>query len=994
MSTIEHINNILFLHHHQKVQMYKFPQDITMENKIYILSCLIDKCDNFPLEMIIDNKQIKHNNYKREYYIPLIEFVINQVISIYSSKPKYRSEIEDIITNKLLKILTSSYKGQYLLNRINFIISKIIKQIDSEKLLLLASSKGTLITFLFWLEYYGVKNIEDLPNNIQETIFVNSIGNSDDRLYKYMIKKIISVNKLFFQQNSSIINNILNNLACSDVPPKYILRRLKYLSEQVSLVSYFHLMIELFSNKKIISNLHKYYYFVPHTFNTIIELCKGYDYYDNLLEKCSISSTDIDNIMTMLKTNIEKHIFCIVLSSLYHIKYDIFKMNENIFEKIVKENYEVLISRINWEMFLSNLDLFPINKKIIRIFTDNNLITKFCIDKGIITRDILLFTRFFVPTTCRSGYIPTFDKTFIMHNKALHYLRMAVKRRFKKKIINYKVKMFDIFKELTTFEPNKNIPVLSHGSEFYRIQKQRFSNLPPRHLLPNQIKQYDEFILREKADGILINNLPIDIFPKNQIINNHIVNAEYIEELDLYLVFDIDIPNMDIVDRYNMIRTAHPYTRNTKLTTINSMTEFIKVFENERKNINKFLTENSNEIIKWYPKFSCLVKEANIQFKQDILNIINTSQFSNILCNSEPYKCDGLILSPLNGDREIKIKPKELITIDLLYSSKKWIDRNKNNWTHIIENNKEVKVNKIYRCYPVISNSEIKFKVGEYRYDKKYPNPYNVVNNILCLIKYDYNDFSSNQNNQEKDYYYQKIGKNISGNFLLTQIFNKQRELLDNNIKLVDIEMNGNWLDLGCGKGKLIPIIQKYNPSYYLGLDIDDNQLFRAIKYSDEKQQVYNFSPCNLAEEWNDTSNKWLSIDNKIKFNYVVSNFSIHYFFTDKFWEQLSNIVMPNTKFIFNLVNENAKNKEWYYDSINGNKSYMKINGNKVSYLFDWIHQSEKIEGLICREHIFRTLKKFGWRLVNELCINETNQNTPIINNLVNMYSWFIIEKI
>ena len=71
--------------------------------------------------------------------------------------------------------------------------------------------------------------------------------------------------------------------------------------------------------------------------------------------------------------------------------------------------------------------------------------------------------------------------------------------------------------------------------------------------------------------------------------------------------------------------------------------------------------------------------------KELIINIVDEKDYQDI-CESGPYPNDGLIISPLNGSRELKIKPKSLHTLDLLFNGKNWIDREKNVW----------------RCYPII----------------------------------------------------------------------------------------------------------------------------------------------------------------------------------------------------------------------------------------------------------------------------------------------------
>ena len=112
-------------------------------------------------------------------------------------------------------------------------------------------------------------------------------------------------------------------------------------------------------------------------------------------------------------------------------------------------------------------------------------------------------------------------------------------------------------------------------------------------------------------------------------------------------------------------------------------------------------------------------------------------KFNQTLKTSELYQCDGLILSPIDGGREIKIKPKSLLTIDLLFNGQIWIDKDNYNWSkNIMTTSKNTKTGRIYRCYPKVTDSEIKFKVGEIRYDKKKPNPTFVINNIINSNEY------------------------------------------------------------------------------------------------------------------------------------------------------------------------------------------------------------------------------------------------------------------
>ena len=215
-----------------------------------------------------------------------------------------------------------------------------------------------------------------------------------------------------------------------------------------------------------------------------------------------------------------------------------------------------------------------------------------------------------------------------------------------------------------------------------------------------------------------------------------------------------------------------------------------------------------------------------------------------------------------------------MMSLDLLFNNNKWLDRNNNDWSHIIINQIKKKEGRIYRCYP--DNTFNKYIVGEHRYDKKKPNPYNIVDITILIVKYNW----LHELNQMKTYYYDSPKKIISNE--LIKIIKTQYDNLISEIVKLSPELNKSWLDLGCGKGKLIPIIKKYNPTKYLGMDADIKQLVKALHYTDVNQDVYTFNPCNLDKVWNDTPIKWNSQTTKIKYDYIIANFSLMHFCTIK----------------------------------------------------------------------------------------------------------------
>ncbi len=936
--------------------------------------------------------EVKHKNYKMEFYFPLFELVVEEINKIYKlNNVVLTNQLDNFLQCILIVKINELIKGQIFLNKLNHRISKTYDKLKEYiiEYVFTCAKNGSFLSFMYWLGKTDEKKIESLSVADKEKIFVNSIGNSDDRIYKFVLEKILTEDKLFFQKSKTTIKDMILNLANSLVPPKYILKRIKLLSTYISLVPYFESMIEMFRDHKIILELHKHYYVLPHNFESLDKLVANliiHDFNDDN-GQAFVKTNMIEKLQDILKTQEEKTMVDIIMSTQHQFYSETSFNNFNkLTESVILSNYTSIFKHINANNFIESLDANPYNQKILNILTSNNLITKY-IESNTSNKStywmaenlsLLFFTRFL------SLSMPGKNSDHILHkwikiNRVLHTLRLFAKKRSKNKIIQYKVKMFDLLKEIKSFSPNKSVPVLKHGSNIFQQQKQKFTNLPPRHLLPGEISVYNNFLIREKADGILINNLPIGIYPQCDMLNNYQVKAEYIEDLDLYLIFDIDIPNTTIVERYNMLREAHKYTESTDLEEVSSMDTFINVFKSDRQIIKRFLKENNEHAIKWYPKFACKYSKRNDKFTHELIqNIILESDesISEVLKSSEPFNCDGVIISPLNGDREIKIKPKSMMTIDLMFDGKKYVDRQNIDWSnYIIKSKTAKKEGRIYRCYPDLTTlPELKFTVGEFRYDKKNPNPNNIVDSIINMVKHNWEQDLSTP----VEYYYGEK-KKIQSKSLIDTI-KMQNDLLEQKISLLEPSVNKNWLDLGCGKGKLIQYIRHYNPKRYLGLDIDTKQLVQALKYHDENQNVYNFSPCNLAGDWTQTDYIWQSINKNIKYDYVVANFALMHFFTDEFWNQLNDIVHDETKFLFNVVNVRNENK--WSDS----ESFLEVTDGITKYKFEWTHWEVKSEPYISQDQIQETIKKHGWKILNT---QDMNSKYPLIN----MYRWMVLQK-
>ena len=99
---------------------------------------------------------------------------------------------------------------------------------------------------------------------------------------------------------------------------------------------------------------------------------------------------------------------------------------------------------------------------------------------------------------------------------------------------------------------------------------------------------------------------------------------------------------------------------------------------------------------------------------RNIYKIVSPDHINQYLFIGRLYNNDGLIITPLNGNRELKVKPKSYQTIDLLFDGTNWLDQEKNNLNEIVFTDKEFDKDKIWRCYPLFkANNMLIFEPKE-----------------------------------------------------------------------------------------------------------------------------------------------------------------------------------------------------------------------------------------------------------------------------------------
>jgi hypothetical protein len=644
---------------------------------------LFDNSNDLEQNNILENLIDYHKYYDINNYYIIFEFIILKIINNYD-------KFKNILKIKLLKLLCE-LKYSTLLYKLNFIY------IDKNILFNLVNftaSKCSFSNFTYIFEKY-INNTKLTKNNIIH-ILCKSFYNIDDRIYKYLLTKYI--HKYTIEKQDII--KIISTLSNLKNPVKYILRKIKNLSNYINFNNFIDIIIHDFNNIQIIYNIHKYYYNKSHNFNTILDIFNSnYDiiYYNKIYD--------------LLLSEEEKYAFILILKLKYNIILNNIEFkNIKLLNKIIINNYKYII------ILLSNNNIYN-NMNIITILKKNNLINLFFEKNQLLINSnnfkLLLFTKFLKIYNNDNIKIITI-------NMILHKFRILFNKKYKNKIIEHNLKFFYILKELLNYEPNIKIPVLSNGSINYQYKQQQFNNNSPTYLLPYELNNYNKFILREKINGIITNIIPLNIFPSINYVN---IKAEYIEELDLYLIIDINIPNTTIVERYNILRDLHPYTKNLKITNLNNINDFYNIARNEKININKFITENNNIINKWYPKFICY---SNSYKNKNIIN--------DILLNNNS---DELLLTPLNKLKEIIIKPLNLITIKLLYLNNNWYDEEFNIYNNFIENTLLIQSNFVYECKIKFNNNNIYYIPIKIIYNNN-PDKYNFINTMNNIIKHDW----------------------------------------------------------------------------------------------------------------------------------------------------------------------------------------------------------------------------------------------------------------
>ncbi len=884
------------------------------------------------IEKIKYDPDINKNNYKKANTFPYYEVIY-----------KFLPYVNDYTQIKIIINISKCMFGLKILNKIPEFMNNLSNDKINE-IIYSCSDTWTFPVFLYYLNFIKTRKILILDNFI-----VNNFSNSDDRIYKYIVDNNNNLKLITYKEE--LINNIISGIFLLPNPTKYRLRRLKYLHSLYPNIgeNHFNFIVDRFNGDiNVFDKLFKYYYFQPLTDNNIDKLITF------IIESNNISE-NFNYFYNLLKTTTEKNKFIITSLFLHGTAYNINIIDGNNDFNNLKD-----IILKNLEMVL--IDNERLNKNI-NINEFRNFINKIGFTN--VSSCLIINNSFYIQ---KSGvlyllpFLVAHGELGVHFNRLRYNISKFIKNIKIKKQIIHKLKLYPIVNELKSLN-NKSVVF----NRLRNYKKQLFNTIPPYHLYPGQLNSLNgSFLLKEKADGILSYNIPKDINPIFPFNNK--IKAEFIEELDLYLVFDIDEEN-SIEDRHLSIHKMHSYGQKT-IPIINNEDDMISEINFEREKLKEFLNEPYNNY-RWYPKPAWKIININniivplidiINMKSIaywIINEQNNNSVKNHVKNRVYY--DGVILTPLNGDREIKIKPKKLYTIDLLYLDNKWLDRDGYQWDIIIHGNNEQPTiehnNTIWRCYP--HDDKDYFEAREIRFDKTKPNTNEIVSSIIDLynIKYEYKHPKIYHNNDNHI------------NFIWKKVIDDNNNILQKMLtKINALHIINNVLDCGCGPGRTLKYLNKFNK--YIGVDIDMNMLGSGINKYNYNNNI-NFMYCDLNQKWP------LILTNSLKkFNFIICLSSIMHFMTDNFWNNLNNITDKSTKMLINIV-EMPDNFKYEIDT---NNHFIERKQNKIYYKFP-IHNSIMEENYID----INDIKKYGWNIM------ETFK--PDYNNLTQYYRWYILIK-
>jgi hypothetical protein len=408
---------------------------------------------------------------------------------------------------------------------------------------------------------------------------------------------LLEVNKLNKQINftDKLIKDILNVLNYTAFEPKYILKRLKLLSQNTNISSYFPYIINTFVSVPVILKLHnfEYYYNTPHTLDNIARI----------MLKIQLQNTNIDawhygiknnNVIPLLKTSIEQKIAIFCNSIIIVIKDKFIREIKYIDKLHFTDIYESIIKMIKWYHF------------------------DYILNNDMITKDSKLYTHIQSKLNATIQLAPLINKKMyeVSFNK-IHHALCILRRAMRN---NYWFK----YNNKLNNELNKRSHIISalkdrwYYLQFNNFIKKQYITLDNSYKLKKNMYLSGDLNLMSTIvlDNLVLPSLPVIMSSYIiKIIEFKVNNPINSENITIYGIIDIDIPDTTYNTRVDMLLDACPHTILTKHT--DSLESYIKEIEKDYENMKDYAIKYENVIsFLWWPivirKYTGLTIDLNV----------------------------------------------------------------------------------------------------------------------------------------------------------------------------------------------------------------------------------------------------------------------------------------------------------------------------------------------------------------------------------------------
>lgn len=513
MTSIKLVANKIYHAYKDNTYIYSMHNTYT-DNELY----------NIILEIFNSSCLIDYTNYK---FLYMISDMILQL--------KHNMLISNILSHKYLLFVIKHQYGFIILYRLhnkikipfNMRIYNIFRKYSSYK------------TFIY--VYYHLLDYKKEELSSPYKLIINTINNSDDRIFKFLVSTYFNSKTNTKIKTMDIINTLLGTNKSMKIKLQKLKLIINYINncEYNDMCEYFETIILNIHDEKTLLYLHKHYnkYYTFKTLNLMVT---------KIIDIMNIKSStynEIGIVMNEMKSIIEDvdlyYLFMIIIYMKdKHGSFSTMYNNNKLMTSTINKNIDIILD----EFYNNNLFELFINKMFANVFKliNHDIINNYVIKNKY--TNLCFFTKFLIiPNDIHNNDIYD-DLEWININKLLHLLRIKMKSVYRNKLKKHYIYHAKLIDEIKYYEPN-HIKVLQNGSLNYQYEHDKFPIIKT-HCFSNY-------------KSIITNIMPLYVQPSTDIFKNYNIYAEYIEEFDIYLVHDIEIPWTTEKERRDLLKNSH-----------------------------------------------------------------------------------------------------------------------------------------------------------------------------------------------------------------------------------------------------------------------------------------------------------------------------------------------------------------------------------------------------------------------------------------------------